>query len=121
LPGVALETAYSYQLTATGGTGPYTWTLLSSEFYNGPTSGFPSGGVDDGPVPAGYVLPPYTGTHAPTTAGVTISSSGLISGEIGGAPVHAPYATWVEFVVKVTDSLGATATATLAVFYQNGI
>jgi hypothetical protein len=74
LPNGSQVQAYSATLAATGGTPPYTWTILSGS------------------------LPP----------GLTLSSSGVISGTPTGAGTY-------SFTVKVTDSASGSATANLSI------
>ncbi|HLY61971.1 MAG TPA: putative Ig domain-containing protein [Terriglobia bacterium] len=74
-------TAYSATLAATGGTSPYTWSVI----IGGP-SGAPS---------SGGALPP----------GLTMSSSGVISGTVTTAGTY-------SFTAQVKDSTNSLATAT---------
>src|SRR5215469_5976677 len=82
LAGGIQGTAYSQTLTASGGTSPYAWTLVS-------------------------------GTNLP--AGLTLSSSGVISGTPSGSGT-------TNFTVKVTDSSNPaqTAQATLSITVTAG-
>jgi hypothetical protein len=81
---------YSQQLVATGGTGSYTWTYLTDPPYALP------GGV--GPLPAG----------------ISLSSSGLLSGTPDVYPLYPDAAEfWINVVVA--DSAGDTATEILPV------
>jgi hypothetical protein len=78
LPAATVGTAYSQTLTATGGTAPYTWSLVSSSTSTG--------------ISTGGTLPP----------GLTLNAS---SGAITGTPTTAgTYA----FTIQATDSTQAT-------------
>ena len=79
--------AYSQQLTATGGTAPYTWSYV--------TTGV-AGGIGQPPT------------------GLSLSSSGLLSGTPDVSPLYPDAAEfWVDVVV--TDSAGSTANEVLPI------
>lgn len=77
LPNAIGGTVYSHQLTATGGTAPYSWKILAGSL----------------------------------ESNLSLSTSGLISGTVGTASwiYSYPFSAYVS----VTDSLGASATASL--------
>lgn len=85
LPSAVVGGVYMSNLTATGGTGPYTWALA-------------------------------TGSALPT--GLTLSSSGAITGTVGTAVTLGSY----KFTVNVTDSTSTVASRvlTLPVLAQTG-
>ena len=78
LPTATIGQSYSAQLSASGGTGPYTWLVVSV-----PLGGEVLGGE-------GIALPP----------GLSMSTAGLIT----GTPLSRMIGT---FRVRVTDSVGA--------------
>jgi len=85
LPSAVVGGAYMSNLTAAGGTGPYTWALAT-----------------------GSALP----------SGLTLSSSGSITGTVGAAVALGNY----KFTVNVTDSTSTVASSvlTLPVLAQTG-